>query len=205
MGQVAREKTPLTITQMAAILAEVHGTSKGAAYLENVLAIAALENGGGDAIIQHNWGNVMATDSWRKDGDFWERKDPSLKPRFFRAYPSHEDGARAFVKLLGGSRHIGALNAAEIDDTSGMVDSLFASHYVVPSPADKHPRGLSPQQQKAEYSNAVQSIREGFRTSKPFSGGEAPPSSTAPKSAILTLALPMLGLAFAAMVVTGRK
>jgi len=187
---VDRTLTPLTVRQMAGVLATVRGELSTVA-LENILAIAALENGNGKKIVQHNWGNVMATEAWRAKHDFWERKDPTVKPRFFRAYPSHAQGAEAFLKLLQSSRHQGAVGAAQADDTGAMVDSLFASAYVVPVPAAQHSRGLSAAEQQAEYSGAVRSIREKYRSTKPFgqlSQGELGPGAAVAAGVFIVLA-----------------
>ena len=182
--QVARKLTPLTLPQMAAALKASYTsrtfevpTRINRAMLENILAVAALENGNGSKIVQHNWGNVMATPAWREDHPFWERKNIELKPRFFRAYPSHAVGIRNYLNTLHGKRHKAAILLAQQDNPAGMVDSLFDSNYVVAIPADKHPRHLTTDQQHEEYTKAVVSIREKLRRLNLFDMTDTSPST----------------------------
>lgn len=95
------------------------------------LAVLAVENDHGRAIYDHNWGNVSG-DSWNGDkyeNPGWEPGKPV--PQYFRAYPTHRDGARAWWALLR-QRYGSVLRAGLLGDYGQGVNEMYRLHYVVP-------------------------------------------------------------------------
>lgn len=123
--------TPLTMDQIRSVLREAldqagHIVSPKAAGV--ILAHIAYENAHGERVIQHNFGNLIATQQWA--GDFWRptwfappkegasQRDRELHekmrrgeaPAAFRAYDSPQEGMKFFVETL---HRLGLLQAAE--------------------------------------------------------------------------------------------
>jgi len=98
--------------------------------LYNALAIIGVENASGAAIMNHNWGNIMAgPGSW--GGPAWPHPRPQPgQPAFFRQYPDHDSGCEAWWRLMLRS-YRPALERAAADDPLGMVRELYRLGYVV--------------------------------------------------------------------------
>ena len=132
---VPRTATPLRGFQLAQAFDEGHLAATGRhvdkRLGENALAIIGVENAGGRAIIQHNWGNVSCTPrTW--NGPMWQTPTPqSGQPLYFRAYSSHLEGCRAWWRLMYRGGHVRALEFAARGRPDLMVDALYDSHYVV--------------------------------------------------------------------------
>lgn len=128
MFLVPRHATPRTPHQMAARIVELYretyGRTPAARTVAWLLTLLWHENRGGQAIQNHNWGNLMAGPNW--GGDAWAFKPPQDgEPTAFRAYPSHEDGSRAWWGVLHrpDGTHLRIVRAAE----SGTARDFFAA------------------------------------------------------------------------------
>jgi hypothetical protein len=133
---VPMQPTPLSEREMAVqfvfSLMWVTGGRKpgGRALLYNALAIIGVENASGQAIENHNWGNIMA-DPATWNGPAWPHPNPSPgQPLFFRQYPDHDAGCEAWWRLML-RRYRPALERAAADDPVGMVRELYRLGYVV--------------------------------------------------------------------------
>lgn len=161
MPQVPTAKTPLTLDELAKVLqaeAEKLGITD-ALTLAMLGGLVGLECAQGKAINNHNWGNVMASRDWINAGKpFWGRPhQDGNQPQAFRAYPTHAEGAAAWLRLLTTGRHRPALDFARLGDAQGMADSLFRTSYIVPVRLS----GSKPvEQQKAEYAAGIRSIAQ---------------------------------------------
>jgi hypothetical protein len=112
MGRVSTEggTTPLTregIKEILIPLLEGEGIAKAAPYL---LSMIALENGNGSDIIHHNWGNIVTSDP---TNEHYIKGD---NPRLFLSFPSHLEGANAFLRRLETPTHKRILIAALEDN-----------------------------------------------------------------------------------------
>lgn len=132
---VPRIPTPLTPREMAPVFVDAHKAVTGSRpgsrqFLEAALSIIGLENGNGQYIIDHNWGNLAANlSTWT--GPFWFHPEPTAdQPFAFRSYPSHERGAAAWWREMYRNWRP-ALEAAARGDVRGMVAELYAGGYVV--------------------------------------------------------------------------
>lgn len=169
MPAVKRQQTRLSDQEVAEIMLRVgaqHGVTDPAT-LYGLAGLMNAETSGGRFIQNHNWGNVMATDSWVAAGnDFWERPhaDPN-QPQRFRAYASHDEGAAAWFKVLTGNRHRGVLEPAETMNGRAIADALFESAYITPS---LNPGAPPVEQQKQNYANNIQHGIERFQAKEAF-------------------------------------
>jgi len=132
---VPRTATPLYGRDLARMFANGHELATGRPIgsrrmAESALGIIGVENANGRALIQHNWGNVSCTPrTWT--GPMWQTPVPqSGQPLYFRAYATHEDGCRAWWRLMYRG-HRRALEMAALGRPDLMVDALYDSHYVV--------------------------------------------------------------------------
>lgn len=127
MPEVPRQTTPLALPEMATMLLNAWEASghplptRPAAEL--LLALLAVENGNGAAILNHNWGNLssLATSGswwrppWFDPAEFEQLTDPARKERMreihqrmlegrepsaFEAHPDHASGALRWVNRL---------------------------------------------------------------------------------------------------------
>jgi len=132
---VERAATPLSEPDLAAEFVRGHELARGKRpgarkLLETAVAIICVENANGRAIIQHNWGNIMANLAWWR-GPFWLHPVPQEgQPLFFRAYATHDQGAAAWWRLMYRRQHRRALELAALGRPAEMVAALYASGYV---------------------------------------------------------------------------
>lgn len=132
---VPRTATPLGGPALADAFAAGHHAATGRRLDkrlgETALAIIGVENAGGRAIIQYNWGNYSCTPTtW--SGPMWETPSPQPgQPLYFRGYSSHAAGCEAWWRLMYRGRHRAALQCAARGRADQMVDALYASSYVV--------------------------------------------------------------------------
>jgi len=144
MAEVAATPTPLSRADGLAVLAAAHYAETGAipasrAMLEHVWGIIGVENAHGRAIMNHNWGNIMAGPGWT--GDKWPHPKPSSgQPTHFRSYPNHLTGARAFWRELYKRR--GVLRHAIAGNPRGMVRELYETRYVVGGNREGYAHGI---------------------------------------------------------------
>lgn len=154
--QVARTHTPLPIgalrTGLRRAFRQVTGSPLGQAE-PYALALLVLENRRGDAIYNHNWGNVILG---RGSGDYYKHDD---NPLAFRSYPSHDAGARGFVQTLLNSSNRAAFDAASRDDFEEFFRQI-RDHYAAPPPG--HPK-MGPEH-RATYRSLVDEFRGLRRT-----------------------------------------
>lgn len=100
--ELPRVSNSLTLPGVAASLTRGHLLERGRLPHRNLLALAvaivALENANGKAILQHNYGNI----AWvGQTPDWWV--NPTAKegqPVRFAAYKSHDEGAHAWWDLM---------------------------------------------------------------------------------------------------------
>lgn len=134
MSELPRTPTPLTMPEVARELAAAHYSVVNILPHANVLAIACaiigLENARGKAILNHNYGNI----SWvGQTTDWWTHPKPQEgQPLRFAAYPSHQDGARAWWKLMR-RRYLPVLARGLAADPRGAVRELYRLGYVAPA------------------------------------------------------------------------
>jgi hypothetical protein len=165
---VERTATPLKPLAMAEAFEAGHyavtGRHLDKTLGENALGIIGVENAGGRAIIQHNWGNISCTPrTW--GGPMWQTPTPqSGQPLYFRAYPSHAEGCAAWWRLMYRRAHYPALQQAARGRPDLMVRALYESHYVV---------GGSPEGYRRNATLfAAQYRREGLFAKAPLSGSD---------------------------------
>lgn len=173
--EIKQVATPLSLEALAETLrleARAQGITDRVT-LEMLGGLVGIENGQGKKIRNHNWGNVMATKEWIDAGKpFYSRPhaDPQ-QPQAFRSYPSHQEGARAWLKLLRGPRHGRALEIAATGDAEEFADSLFRSAYIVPV---RSPGAPSEAAQRESYAKGIFSIARRLHELKAF-GKETSP------------------------------
>ncbi len=157
MGEVPAIATPLTRDGTAAAFlpayVDVFGEEPDRNRAELLLALAWLENANGNAFIQFNWGNLSTSpnagvDYWRppwfdldkvnalSDGP---KKDLMLQrhaqmiagttPEAFRAFTSHEIGARTWLNLLKKPGMAPILAAASSGDATAFAHAIFSTRY----------------------------------------------------------------------------
>lgn len=90
-------------------LLSAHFAQPTLAYL---MALVDLENGAGQDIWDHNWGNIT-TNNRDPSVSF---QFPSDSKRFFLRSSSHAEGAANFIRRLGSATHQRMLDAAERND-----------------------------------------------------------------------------------------
>lgn len=97
MADLGISPTPLSLDQMGQILCgtytELYGQPPSRDLGEVSLALLAVENDAGRAIVHHNWGNLAAYSGWT--GDTW-----STKTHTFQVQPDHRSGAKAWWRQM---------------------------------------------------------------------------------------------------------
>ncbi|HVI40975.1 MAG TPA: hypothetical protein VM577_09965, partial [Anaerovoracaceae bacterium] len=112
--EVPYKATPLSELQLADVLRKGYqmafGSDPTAEALAGGWAQVSLENGRGRQIYNNNFGNVKATDDWVKSGKSYavkETEEYTKEGKHFmdmakwKVYPSPEEGAAAYWKLIG--------------------------------------------------------------------------------------------------------
>jgi hypothetical protein len=156
MAEVPRRATPLAETELGGRLLEAWRSTGlpllPRAGLELLLALLFIENGRGRSIIQHNWGNLSSRA--RETDTYWrppwfdaaevaaiadpakrermqaihERMVAGREPKAFEAHPSHEAGARRWIKRLH-ERFGGLVDAAATGDALAFAKAYGESGY----------------------------------------------------------------------------
>lgn len=198
---LGRTPTPVSLDQARSLLRtalDARGTVVSPDAANVILAHIALENGNGERVIQHNFGNLIATQEWA--GDFWRppwfgdptpETPPELRrkhelmlqgkaPGAFRAYANAAEGMRFYIGALDS---LGLLAAAENGPRS------FAAKASLRFSPDADPNALG---------NSLESIVERIKA-----GNGEPPSRKADVFAFGVLGV--LGLAFALDWLRGKK
>jgi hypothetical protein len=157
MTQVPATATPLTRDATAALLVpayvEVFGELPDRNRAELLLALIWIENANGQAFIQRNWGNLSTkpsagVDYWRPswfdlaqveampDGakkarllDLHARMLAKKAPEAFRAFASHPEGLRAWLRLLKSPGMRPLLEAASSGDAVAFAHAVFSTRY----------------------------------------------------------------------------
>lgn len=181
---------------LTATWTELHGSPPPPTLARMLLAQLWLEGARGTAMFGHNWGNLAASAQWRRDRDYWRpnwfeledldddatpadaakhRKMEKLHglmlqgkvPEAFRAYDSHQDGARAYLGLLQRDRFAPLLRAAELGDAQAF--ALAARD-----------TGYCPDCDPPSMADTVRSLADGFERRQVFAGLTAPSAPAAP-------------------------
>jgi len=141
--EVPMSRTALSEREAATVLCDIYADEFGALpdprVASFVMALLWLENEQGQKIWNHNWGNVIATSSsqqhwvppWVRDPShaLYERYHAGEAiPGMFRAYDSHDTGARRLWKLLV-SRYRPALELAGVAQFFDAYRELVTSGY----------------------------------------------------------------------------
>lgn len=199
MGEVARKTTAISLGDAKPVLeaalqrAGVPVTARTVGY---ALATFKVENRNGEAVNNHNWGNVSSSgktgDYWRppwyrvtaesseRDRELHQRMLDGKAPKAFLAWPSHAEGAREFVRQLY-TRRPTVLRAAQRDDPTAYAAAIHATRYC-PDFACR-PETMGPR---------YRTILAGFR-----SGGLVPSEAREPKkTGPLALAIPVAAGAY---------
>lgn len=152
---VGATPTPLTLDQIRSVLREAldaRGTTISPGAANVILAHLAFENAHGERVIQHNFGNLIATQNWA--GDFWRPPwfgDPKpdwsadlrakhqamlegKAPSAFRAYSSPAEGMKHYLDTL---ETLGLLEAAHNGPRA------FAERATLRFSPDADPNGLA--------------------------------------------------------------
>lgn len=168
--QVERKATPLDLVAIASILIaafqRIFGRLPSRNEAEWLTALLYSENAKGRSFISHNWGNR----SYAGDRLFWVPKwadknllDAQLSPdelatrrrmlaggqvpSKFAAYPSHDEGADAYLKLFKSETHRRILKAAAENDGLAFWKGVSTPHpetkrvYCVECTTSKHRDG----------------------------------------------------------------
>jgi hypothetical protein len=148
MAEVPRTATPLSMPDVARIGARTFASFAGRLPTRGMLAILVgiigLENAGGRAILQHNWGNI----SGEGPAGYWTHPKPTPgQPLKFRAYRSQDEGALAWWRLVL-RRYRAVLERGDAHDPRGAVHQLYRLGYVV---------AMSPGEETV-YANAVEKL-----------------------------------------------
>lgn len=193
--------TPVTLDQARSILRaalDARGTVISPEAADVILAHIAFENAHGERVIQHNFGNLIATREW--PGDFWrppwfgepqpdwtaDRREKhrlmleGKAPAAFRAYANAPEGMKFYLETL---ERLGLLEAA---------------HQGPRAFAEKATLRFSPNADPNALGNTLEAIVERLKVAN----GEAP-SRKADVVAIGVLGV--LGLAFALDWIRGKK
>jgi hypothetical protein len=131
MAELPSTATPLTLPEVAAELARAHLLERGKLPHRNLLAlgvgIVALENANGKAILQHNYGNI----AWVGQVPNWWTNPKAVagQPSRFAAYKSHDEGARAWWRLMY-RRYRPVLARGLAHDPRGAVKEQYRLGYV---------------------------------------------------------------------------
>ncbi len=174
MAQVPKTPTPLTPRQMAKVFregAKRAGLPDDPVLLSALMGIIGIENANGRSIIQHNWGNIMATKGWIASGkDFWGRPHSDAgQPQGFRAYPTHNAGVDDFFRIITGKRHKGVLVPAKAGDPRAVGEALFDSNYITPV------KGKPVQKQIDDYSKGIAFFFNRYLRDGLFGPSQQPP------------------------------
>lgn len=168
MAVVERHATPLTLAQMLPYVERFYSetfkrrpTVQAAAWL---LTLLSNENRGGAAIQNHNWGNLAAFDTWK--GDRW--KGPTTEPEYFRAYPTHEAGARAWWELLNTKTHRRIIDAANANDSRAFFNAVTTPH---PETGRQYCYGCGPELFASYRRTHDQILQSGILRSLPIRSG----------------------------------
>lgn len=148
MAELPRTATPLAMPDVARVGARAFGAIAGRlptrGMLAILVAIIGLENAGGRAILQFNWGNI----SGEGPAGYWVHPKPTAgQPLKFRAYRSHDEGALAWWRLVL-RRYLPVLERGDAFDPRGAVHELYRLGYVV---------AMSPGEERG-YANAVEKL-----------------------------------------------
>lgn len=219
-----RTATPLSKDELAAQFLAAYQNRFGELPDRNraelLLALLYIENAKGQAIIQHNWGNVSTrasadVDYWRPpwfDVDALDDADPKKPhlvdlhnrmiagkaPSAFLALPSHEVGAHRWLGAVPKSM----LAAASSGDPFAFASAYFTSRYCPdPECRDSGPsfKRLQAEIRSAKYFDSLPQSRGGAGAST-VAG-----SSTAPAVAFLSVGV-VLGIFWAVLRVRpGRR
>ena len=135
--EVPALRTPAGPEELRSALLEGHLLEQGALLepelLRWVWCIACVETAGGDAIWNHNFGNLKAFSSW--PGPWYRLPLPAghPEPPYQRAYASRVDGATALWSLLLGARYERATHLARRGRFGRAVAELGrAGYYTAP-------------------------------------------------------------------------
>lgn len=146
MPQVDRQKTPLTRLELVHALRDGYFQAFHQAPSTKTLAVAfaqnALENASGQAIWNHNFGNITAGKAWKDAGkDYYvlhvaERLDVKNHPDkwtdidlAFRALPTSADGAQQYWALLASAHYASVLPIFASGDASAAAYKLSELGY----------------------------------------------------------------------------
>lgn len=144
------DPTYLPPAQLAARLAAAWKAETGSALARNVaellLAQVLIETDWSRAMWRFNWGNITAGSAWT--GDVWRpswyeltpsstARDRELNakmlqgqaPKAFRAYASHDAGARGYVRFLLGKRFAPMLAAAATGSPTAFAAAVRSTRY----------------------------------------------------------------------------
>lgn len=135
-GEVAAVRTRLSGEQAAEALSgaweSIHGEKPSAETLSILTAQWAHETGRGASMYNYNFGGIkgsspegLSTSLRTREG--WGKTEVTIRDSF-RAYRTAEDGARDYLRLLGG-RYAGALESAKAGDAEGFVHNLKLRGY----------------------------------------------------------------------------
>jgi len=146
MTEVARTLTPITPEAAAALLVPALQSLDPMTTRESASFIFALmlnETARGEKLNNHNWGNITGEYQGSYFRPAWYTVDAGssaqLKalhaemvagraPSKFRAYPSHADGLRDYVRLLY-SRFPSVVNAAKTGNPFAFAEAIYTSKY----------------------------------------------------------------------------
>lgn len=144
--EVPRLATPLTQSETAQIFLPAFQSVFGRdpSFEEGSLLLALLwnENARGRSIIQYNWGNLSS--SGHADATFWrppwyfepgtlhDRMLAGGAPSAFRAFPSHEAGAHAWLDLLNEPRYSNVIEAAQSGDSEKFAQAVAQKYCADP-------------------------------------------------------------------------
>jgi len=145
-----RVPTPLssdaTARQLVKAYEQLFGRRPTRPLAELLLAQIWVENSRGASIIQHNWGNLTPGSTWK--GPIWRPPwydpPPDASPRIlrlhglmlegkepsaFRAYPDHDAGAAAYLRVVHGERYRPLLAAGERGDVVAFAEAIRDTGY----------------------------------------------------------------------------
>ena len=133
MEELPREAKPLAMPDVArvgaAAFTELFGRLPRRGVLAICAAIIALENANGRALIQYNWGNLSGSGP----AGYWvPSKIQQGQPARFQAFASHEQGARAWWRLMA-KRYRSVLLDGDAHNPRGAVRELYRLGYVAPA------------------------------------------------------------------------
>lgn len=200
--QAPREATPIAINRDFATLfifsfENVYGREPTREEAEWLTALFSQETAGGKRVIQHNWGNLAAPNM--RSGEYWVPRwaDDSITdnelskaelatrqrlekgeavPRAFKAFASHEQGARNFLHLFTRPTHTRILDAANRDDAIAFWRAVSTPHpktkmmYCVECHTEEHRKAYLAEKNRIHDMGI-------FDRLTPSPKGEAPPAA----------------------------